>query len=76
MNALLPILKLILAVLVTAAGGIITISQSGTPIPGWLLAICTSIVAIGAGLGIASSGISGPKVDSKPEAVETLNKVQ
>lgn len=60
MNSLLPILKLVVSILATAAGGLIALSQAGTVLPGWLLAVCTGIVSIAAGLGIASSGINPP----------------
>ena len=75
MNAILPILKLVATVIATAAGGIIAMSQGGVAVPPWLIAACTAIVSIAAGLGIASNGIQG-KVETKAEAVDTLNKVQ
>lgn len=76
MNSLLPILKLVVSILATAAGGLIALSQAGTVLPGWLLAVCTGIVSIAAGLGIASSGINPPAppapVLDKQAAIEVL----
>lgn len=66
MNTLLPILKLVVSVLATAAGGLIALSQGGVVLPGWLIAVCTGIVSIAAGLGIASSGIAAPAAPPAP----------
>lgn len=53
----LGIAKPIAAIVVTLAGAILAAGQGGLTLPVWLVGVCTALVSIGAGLGIASSGV-------------------
>lgn len=55
--------KIVALVLSLLAGAVIALSQSGVALPPALLAICTSIVAVAAALGIGSSGIAKKPAD-------------
>lgn len=75
--AILNILKIVLAGLSTVSAGLMANAvATGVPLPAWLAAVCSAIVGIAGALGVVSSGIGGPKVETKAEAVDALNKVQ
>ena len=61
LSKFLAIAKPIAAILVTLAGSVIAAGQGGLTLPAWLVSVCTAIVAVGAGLGIASSGTEKKK---------------
>ena len=58
--------KPIAAIVCVLAGAIITAGQGGLALPAWLVGICTALVSIGAGLGIASSGVAPKPVAPAP----------
>lgn len=67
----LAVAKPIAALVITVAGGILAMGQGGITLPAWLVAVCTSLVSIGAGLGIASSGVQKPALPA-PAPQDTL----
>lgn len=65
---LLALAKLIAAALVTTSGALLAASLHGAIVlPPTVVAVLTSIVSIGAGLGIASGGVESPKPAAPPE---------
>jgi hypothetical protein len=64
---ILHLLKLLLAAVVTTSGAILAASLQGAVVlPPSVVAILTSIVSVGAGLGIASGGVEAPKSPPPP----------
>ena len=66
----LAIAKPIAAIVVTLAGAVLAAGQGGLALPAWLVGICTALVSIGAGLGIASSGVAPKAPLAAPVAPE------
>ena len=52
--------KVVALVLSALAGSLIAAQAGGLVLPGWLLGLCSAVLAIAAPLGIASGGIAKP----------------
>ena len=69
------ILKLVAAAVVTGAGSLLTASLAGAiTLPPSVVAVLTSITAVGAGLGIASGGVNAKPVPAPAPAPEETPK--
>lgn len=75
-GAILPQWAVIaLTALVGVAGVVLTLSQTGVPMPAWVPAVAGSVIGIGTMFGIMSPGVRRlPPVEAPPSNVTTLEQ--